>query len=493
MSTTQINSDKLARQIELKSLSEAELARLANISVPTVRRALTGAVVRMTTVQAIASALEIQPNLLVQEKGESTYDYDVFISHASEDKDAVVRPLVQSLENSGLRVWVDEHELRVGDSLRRQIDDGLASSRFGIVVLSPDFLDKQWPETELDALVALDTSDATRKVVLPVWHNVDREEVSKKSALIAGKLAANTSEGIDKVARDLFLAITGNSLDPPHTAPPSAVPDRQQSRSHMIPKDQLESEKELALAKLIEGYVNSLAAFLGHVVGLVVLVAICISLNMLSDLLSLFAATVIIITYIVNFSFVASNSTNHRPANLLGKVAIPLQLTYSTLLFMAIFWTPVTAAIAFTSEIGDRRTSPTTKVSTEKTTTDHEKKEAKKKDKELSPNESSKKSSESGFFSALGDFFVFISSAVAIFYVGVLVMGIGVPIVGAFLVWTGGMCVATNKYLTHVDYVDDEFASWRYGLANLLTPFVAILIAYQLLNLIAIWTNTAGG
>lgn len=66
--------------------------------------------------------------------------YDVFISHASEDKDEVVRPLATALKNLGLRVWYDEFELKIGDSLRRKIDQGLSRSRFGVVVISRDFI-----------------------------------------------------------------------------------------------------------------------------------------------------------------------------------------------------------------------------------------------------------------------------------------------------------------------------------------------------------------
>jgi TIR domain len=70
--------------------------------------------------------------------------WDVFISHASEDKD-FVRPLAEVLQKSGLSVWYDEFALKVGDSLRRKIDEGLAKSRYGIVILSHAFFTKNWP------------------------------------------------------------------------------------------------------------------------------------------------------------------------------------------------------------------------------------------------------------------------------------------------------------------------------------------------------------
>lgn len=80
--------------------------------------------------------------------------YGVFISHASEDTDTFARPLADQLRRRGLRVWFDEFELTVGDSLRRNIDNGLAKSRYAVVVLSPAFFAKEWTKKELDALVA---------------------------------------------------------------------------------------------------------------------------------------------------------------------------------------------------------------------------------------------------------------------------------------------------------------------------------------------------
>ena len=57
--------------------------------------------------------------------------WDVFVSHASEDKDAFVRPLAAALQSLGVSIWYDEFSLRVGDSLSRSIDKGIAGSRLG--------------------------------------------------------------------------------------------------------------------------------------------------------------------------------------------------------------------------------------------------------------------------------------------------------------------------------------------------------------------------
>lgn len=129
--------------------------------------------------------------------------WDAFISHASEDKDEFVRPLAQALAKSGLAVWYDEFTLTVGDSLRRKIDEGIASSRFGIVVLSPSFFAKRWPQEELDGLYSREVAGV--KVILPVWHNVTLDVVRQYSPLLAGKLAA--SGGIASVVVQLRQAM----------------------------------------------------------------------------------------------------------------------------------------------------------------------------------------------------------------------------------------------------------------------------------------------
>src|SRR5690349_18227727 len=98
--------------------------------------------------------------------------WDVFISHASEDKDAVARPLAEALTKGGARVWLDEHELKLGDSLTGKIDHGLARSRFGVVILSDHFFAKKWPRAELAGLRAMEEDG--KKVILPIWHGVDK-------------------------------------------------------------------------------------------------------------------------------------------------------------------------------------------------------------------------------------------------------------------------------------------------------------------------------
>lgn len=114
-------------------------------------------------------------------------EYDVFISHASEDKEALVAPLASALRQLGVRVWYDEFTLRAGDSISRSIDCGLASSRYGLVVLSPAFISKPWPEYELRGLVSRELE--RKNVIIPVWFNVTKRQISDFSPPLADKLA----------------------------------------------------------------------------------------------------------------------------------------------------------------------------------------------------------------------------------------------------------------------------------------------------------------
>jgi hypothetical protein len=155
--------------------------------------------------------------------------FDVFISHASEDKEDFVRPLAAELARLGLRVWYDEWTLILGDSLRRKIDEGLASSEYGVVVLSRNFFAKDWPQAELDGLFAREMQG--RKVILPVWHDITKEEVIKHSPMLAGKLATITEKGAEVVASEIFAVVRPGLPAPP----PQTQVARRSGRSKLLP------------------------------------------------------------------------------------------------------------------------------------------------------------------------------------------------------------------------------------------------------------------
>jgi len=132
--------------------------------------------------------------------------WDVFISHASEDKELFVRPFAMLLQKIGVLVWYDEFELNIGDSLSRSIDKGLAKSKFGVVVISPNFIKKKWTEYELRGLVSRQIDEGG--LILPIWYNVTREEVVAFSPPLADTIAVDT-KGLkpDEVALQIIKKV----------------------------------------------------------------------------------------------------------------------------------------------------------------------------------------------------------------------------------------------------------------------------------------------
>jgi hypothetical protein len=132
--------------------------------------------------------------------------YDVFISHASEDKEKFVRPLAEALRKHRVEVWYDEFSLKPGDSLRRSIDRGLTKSRYGVVVLSEHFFQKRWTEWELDGLVQRQLSSSHR-LIIPIWHGVDRKTVADYSPPLADIIAVQSSAGLKNVVTALLRVL----------------------------------------------------------------------------------------------------------------------------------------------------------------------------------------------------------------------------------------------------------------------------------------------
>lgn len=148
----------------------------------------------------------VQPELIPGLEDDK--QYDVFISHASEDKDDIVRDLANALSSEGLRVWYDDFELRIGDSLRQKIDRGLANSRVGLVVLSQAFIAKGWTNYELDGIVT--RSIGGEQILLPIWHNISKQEVMRFSPSLADKLArSTTTHTVAEIASEISALIKG--------------------------------------------------------------------------------------------------------------------------------------------------------------------------------------------------------------------------------------------------------------------------------------------
>lgn len=133
------------------------------------------------------------------------FEWDAFVSHAFEDKEPFVVPLVADLQRYGLKIWFDEFTLHIGSSLRESIDNGLAKSRFGIVILSHPFFAKNWPKKELNGLFSRQVNGCD--LILPVWHGLTKEDILRYSPLLSDMVAAKSSDGIAAVARQLVQVI----------------------------------------------------------------------------------------------------------------------------------------------------------------------------------------------------------------------------------------------------------------------------------------------
>lgn len=144
------------------------------------------------------------------QESEASAIYDVFISHASDDKKDFVDPLVEKLQDAGIRVWYDTLEMQWGKSLREQIDNGIKHSKFAIIVLSKHFFAKKWPQRELDGILAKETISGSRP--LPIWYNITYEELVELSPTLSGLFTYSTDKySIDDICKALELVLEKES------------------------------------------------------------------------------------------------------------------------------------------------------------------------------------------------------------------------------------------------------------------------------------------
>lgn len=138
-------------------------------------------------------------------------EYDFFISHASEDKEAFVRPLAQELINIGFKVWYDEFTLKFGDSLFEEISNGISKSDFGLVIISPNFLKKEWTKKELNGLFSKEIF-SKENIILPIWLNISQDEIYNLSPILSDKVTVKVENNkIDNVIEKI-LSLTKSEI-----------------------------------------------------------------------------------------------------------------------------------------------------------------------------------------------------------------------------------------------------------------------------------------
>lgn len=130
------------------------------------------------------------------------YAFDVFVSHANDNKQSFVDSLSAGLNRLGIKVWYDSSILDWGDDWKAKIKEGLAKSRFGIVVLSPQFIGREWTTKELAELLNRQ-NERHEKVVLPLLYNLTVEDMKAKYPDLAPIQARPIRE--DEDAKDVVI------------------------------------------------------------------------------------------------------------------------------------------------------------------------------------------------------------------------------------------------------------------------------------------------
>jgi hypothetical protein len=125
---------------------------------------------------------------------------DVFISHASADKERYISALTRELDVRRVTYWLDTLEIGWGDVVVEKINDGLRDSRFLLLCLSGNFLKRPWTEAEMSA--AIDIQINGRKRVLPLILD-DKELVLRHYPLISRLAYKEFSTGPARIAEEI--------------------------------------------------------------------------------------------------------------------------------------------------------------------------------------------------------------------------------------------------------------------------------------------------
>jgi hypothetical protein len=114
-------------------------------------------------------------NELVQRR----FDYDVFLSYSSHDKDRVVR-LAERLDKSGLRVWFDDWAIKSGAEISLAVQDGLISSRHIIACWSPKYCESKWGKAEILTTLFPDPNNEDRRFIPVLLADCDLPDAFRR-------------------------------------------------------------------------------------------------------------------------------------------------------------------------------------------------------------------------------------------------------------------------------------------------------------------------
>ena len=145
----------------------------------------------------------------------SSFEYDVFISHANSDKIAIVDEMNESLEKLGIRIFYDKKTLEWGDHWKSRILEGTQKAEFAIIVISENFFDREWTEKELNEFLNRQNSNG-QKLILPILHNITITQLQEKYPSVADIQGISTKDyTCDQIAL-LFARQLIKRLRPTH-------------------------------------------------------------------------------------------------------------------------------------------------------------------------------------------------------------------------------------------------------------------------------------
>jgi len=127
--------------------------------------------------------LDSNPPKFVSKLKEVFNMYDIFICHASEDKDNVAKPLYDSLEKRGIKSFIDCVAIDWGDSLVGKINTALQKSKYVVTIISENSVNKAWPMKEVHTVLSIEINSEQTKL-LPLMVG-DGESLIKKLPLLA--------------------------------------------------------------------------------------------------------------------------------------------------------------------------------------------------------------------------------------------------------------------------------------------------------------------
>jgi hypothetical protein len=138
-----------------------------------------------------AEVQELEPVRANVERQASLDLRDIFLCHAWDDRQGAAKDLYNLLKTRGVNVWFSEEDIRLGVPFLREIDRGLAKSRSGIVLVTPNFLKRIQGESIADKELSVLLQQGQ---LVPIMHGTTFEALREVSPMLASRNGLSTAE-----------------------------------------------------------------------------------------------------------------------------------------------------------------------------------------------------------------------------------------------------------------------------------------------------------